>query len=878
MTVTPKPVFHPPSEEIGVVARLVSLCAQHKWTTLVLSMLVVAAAAFYAAHHFAISTDINRLISQDLPWRKREIALMKTFPDRENSLIAVLDAPSPELANPAARRLEAALRPQDQYFQDIHSLQSSDFFSREGLLFSSPEEVSARMSQLVDAQPFLGALARDPSLRGLAGALGLMAQSAQQPGARQKTDAQKAGEQEQMGKALGAVAAAIDDAAAEKPGDFSWSAVFSGHPPTVQDKRRVLQIKPKLDFSALQPGAGASKALRDTATQLGLTPENGYRVRLTGEVAMQDEEFGTLTEGAALNNGVMVAAVLFILWRALRWGRLVIAVVINVVAGLALTAATGLALVGVLNPISVAFAVLFVGIGVDFGIQFSVRYREERFQDDDLMRALHKAGGGASLPLALAAAATAAGFYSFIPTAYRGVSELGLIAGTGMILAFLASITLLPALLAILKPPPETAPVGYAFLAPVDRFQTTHRKAIIFAALGLAAIGAPLLAKVKFDINPLDLRSPKVESVSTFLELAKDPRTSPYSIEMMTANLGDANALVEKLRKLPEVEGAMTLTAFVPQDQQPKLASIEDARELLGSTLSVKPVPAPSDAEDVQALNAAAQGLAQAPPMAAMSKALAHLASAPPHAREMARQSLILPMQALLHDLNLALSAKAVTLKDVPEDLTRQWVAANGKARIEVTPRGDRNDFDNLRRFNAAVLKIAPEAAGASIAIPNSGDAVMQAFIQAGILALISVAILLWLALRRIGDVALTLAPLLLAGVYTLEICVLIDLPLNFANIIALPLLLGLGVAFKIYYVMAWRAGSAHLLQTSLTRAIFFSAMTTATAFGSLYMSNHPGTSSMGKLLALSLTTTLCAAVFFQPALMGPPRNAKDEG
>jgi len=136
-----------------------------------------------------------------------------------------------------------------------------------------------------------------------------------------------------------------------------------------------------------------------------------------------------------------------------------------------------------------------------------------------------------------------------------------------------------------------------------------------------------------------------------------------------------------------------------------------------------------------------------------------------------------------------------------------------------------------------------------------------------------SIAVLLWLALRRIGDVALTLAPLLLAGVYTMEICVLIDLKLNFANIIALPLLLGLGVAFKIYYVMAWRAGTAHLLQTSLTRAIFFSAMTTATAFGSLYLSNHPGTSSMGALLALSLATTLCAAVFFQPALMGPPRQ-----
>jgi hypothetical protein len=114
---------------------------------------------------------------------------------------------------------------------------------------------------------------------------------------------------------------------------------------------------------------------------------------------------------------------------------------------------------------------------------------------------------------------------------------------------------------------------------------------------------------------------------------------------------------------------------------------------------------------------------------------------------------------------------------------------------------------------------------------------------------------------------------LLLAGAVTLEITVLIGLPLNFANIIALPLLLGLGVAFKIYFVMAWRAGTTNLLQSSLTRAVFFSAMTTATAFGSLWLSKHPGTSSMGKLLALSLVCTLAAAILFQPALMGPPLN-----
>ena len=608
-------------------------------------------------------------------------------------------------------------------------------------------------------------------------------------------------------------------------------------------------------------------------------------MRLTGDVALQDEEFSTLTEGAALNNGLMGLAVLLILWRALRWRRLILAVVLNMLAGLVLTAAAGLFLVKALNPISIAFAILFVGIGVDFGIQFAVRYREERHCDDNLGPALNAAGEKASLPLALASAATAAGFYAFMPTDYRGVSELGLIAGTGMILAFLTSITLLPALLSLFNPPAETAPVGYAFLAPVDEFQTRHRRAIVLLAIGVALVGSPLLLKMRFDFNPLNLRSAKAESVATLLDLMQDPRTSPNIVEILKPSLAEADALAAKLRPVPEVDGVVSISDFVPEDQKSKLATIAEARSLVAPSLSpAKPFVSPDDAEDAMALAEAGAELRKAAgadaalaPLARMAAALSALAEAPEAARAQARKAIIAPMQALLADTALALQAGPVTLENLPDTLKNDWLAADGRARLEVSPRGDKNDNETLRHFTDSVRKIAPDASGAPVSIFESGDTVVRAFMQAGAMAFVSISLLLYLALRRIGDVLLTLAPLLLAGVYTLEICVLIDLKLNFANIIALPLLLGLGVAFKIYYVMAWREGTAELLQTSLTRAIFFSAMTTATAFGSLWSSNHPGTSSMGKLLALSLATTLCAAVFFQPALMGPPRK-REEG
>jgi hypothetical protein len=153
----------------------------------------------------------------------------------------------------------------------------------------------------------------------------------------------------------------------------------------------------------------------------------------------------------------------------------------------------------------------------------------------------------------------------------------------------------------------------------------------------------------------------------------------------------------------------------------------------------------------------------------------------------------------------------------------------------------------------------------------EAAQTVVHAFIVSGVFALSAITVLLLITLRRIGDVLLTLIPLLVAGVVTLELCVILGIPLNFANIIALPLLLGVGVAFKIYYIMAWRAGKTSLLQSSLTRAVIFSAMTTAAAFGSLWLSENPGTSSMGKMMALALLCTMAAAVFFQP----PAQNSR---
>jgi hopanoid biosynthesis associated RND transporter like protein HpnN len=859
----------------SIVVSIVKACTRFAATTILIAFILAIAAGVYTARKFEINTDINTLISPNLDWRQRDNQFDAAF-DRDRTILAVVEGPTPELTSSAAAALNQKLAGDTKHFESVQPLGSGEFFEKNGLLFLPVAEVASSTSQFESAAPLIEIMAGDPSLRGLTGALetGLAGIKRGQV----KLDGTE--------RPFNQIAQTVENVLKNGNATFSWRELVSEKPLADADRRAFIEFKPVLDFNALEPGKAATDAIRQAASDLNLAGEYGARVRLTGPVPIANEEFATVADGAVVNGIGTVLVVLLILWMALHSVKIISAVFINLFIGLSITTAVGLMMVGSLNLLSIAFAVLFVGLGVDFGIQFSVRYRSERFKSNDLQTALEKAAEYSAVPLSLAAMATAAGFLSFLPTDYKGVSELGKIAGVGMLVAFFSSITVLPALLSLLNPPGEKEPVGYAFLAPVDQFLEKHRVGIIAGTLLVAVAGLPLLYFLRFDFNPINLRNPNVESIATFLDLRKDPNTGANAINVMTHSEADAKKIEARLAQVPEVLRVMSLDSFVPDEQPEKLKLIAQGAKVLDPALNPESVDAPpSDAENVEALKGTAERLrktagdAKGPGAAAsrrLADALSRLADSSEAVRDKTQAIFVTPLQVVLNQLKNALQAKPVSLKTLPADLVRGWKTKDGLMRVEAQPRGDPNDNDTLRKFAGAVLAAEPMAIGGPVSILKSGDTVVKAFIHAGLWALVVISFLLWLALRRVTDVLLTLVPLLVAGAVTMEICVLIDLPLNFANIVALPLLLGVGVAFKIYYVTAWRAGKTNLLQSSLTRAIFFSALTTATAFGSLWLSSHPGTASMGKLLALSLVTTLAAVLLFQPALMGKPRDVGD--
>src|SRR5215469_291349 len=811
------------------VFRTVDFCTRHAWLVIVAAVALAAASTVYVTPRFAIKTDVTDLFPSNLPWTQRAFEYMRSFPQPD--VMVVVDAPTPELVDQAATRLVEGLTARRDVIRSVHQPQSGEFFERNGLLYLPTDEVARVTDGLLSAGPLLQKLAADPSLRGSLGALslGLMGVQYGQIGLDDLT------------RPMTMAADTVSEALAGNPTSFSWRVLTSGKPAAPQELRRFIELEPLLDFTALEPGRSATNAIAQTARDLQLAGDYQARVRLTGIVPINDDGFATLKQNAALNIAISVFSVLVTLWLALHSLRIIVAVVASLIVGLPITAALGLMLVGALNLISVAFFVLFVGLGVDFGLQFCVRYRAERHDYGDLRAGLRSAARKAGVPLALAAAATALGFASFVPTTYRGLAELGQIAGCGMIIAFLTSITLLPALTELRQTPGEPHPMGFAALVPVDRFIQRFRMPVIVTTLLAVVLAAPLLLFLPFDFNPLHLRNPKVESVATFLELRKDPQTGANAIEVVADSLAGADVAARRLASVPEVSQANTLSRLIPADQYKKLALIQDAAEALKTSINPTEVSAPpTDQQNVAALASTADGLSAAaaseegPGAEAarrLSELLRQLARAEPDLRSAVEKAVVEPLRVSLNQLRQQLDPEPVTADTIPTELKRDWVTADGKARVEVLPKGDPDDTKVLRSFVSAVLAIEPTATGPAVLLFEAGNTVVRAFVEAGIFALVAIAILLWIALRRIADVLLTL----------------------------LPLLVAVGVAFKIYYIMAWRSGKTALVQSTLTRAVIFSAMTQATAFGSLWLSSDPGTSSMGKLMALSLMCTMTA-------------------
>ena len=860
-----------------LLAGLVDSCRRNAALVVLGSVILAVFSGWYGAHHLAINTDTDRMFAESLPWRQRAMAFKAEFPQFQDLLVAVIDAREPEEAEATADALAAALDQNHEQFPSVRRPDASPFLRQEGLLFLDPDQLESLLDRTIDAQPFLGELAKDPNARGLFAALSLLGTGVEEG------QADLAPYQNALKGFHEAMAAAI----AGHPHPLSWTKLIGGDVAELGGKYKFVLAQPKLDLSSIEPGGAATRVIRDAAAKLEFVKSGDARVRITGNVALADEEFASVAAGTVTGLAGSILLISLWLFLAVRSWRLIVPILLTLALGLMLTLLFAAAAVGTLNLVSVGFGILFVGIAVDFAIQFCVRYRENRHEHPEPAAAMAETGRRVGGQILVAAAATSAGFLAFVPTDFRGVAELGLIAGTGMLIAFLCTVTFLPAAISLFRPRGEAAEIGFRWAAPLDNLVRRRRWPMLAVFACLAALGVALLPQLGFDADPLHTKNPNTEAMQTLYDLEDSPLTNPFTIDILAPNAPAAAVLADRLRGLSLVSEVLSIDSFVPKDQQAKLAQVQDAATILGPSLAPRepgpPVTLPEIRHAAQnALDKIVPALPKLPSdhvLAAIADDLRQLAASTDQILISADQALTRFLPTELGQLRSALDARPASLETLPPELARDWMLPDGRARVQVIPKTEARSTEGLAKFVDEVTAMAPDAGGSAVTIEATSHTIVSSFRSAAIAALIAITAILFVALRRPLDVSLVLAPLLLSALMTVVVVVLLPLLLNYANIIALPLLLGVGVSFNIYFVMNWRAGRTSVLGSATARAILFSALTTGTAFGSLALSGHPGTASMGEVLLISLGCTLVASLVFIPALLAtvprPDRQVK---
>lgn len=853
----------PPVVRRACVA-LVSIATRHAVATLLAAVLITLAAAWYTATHLGIDTDTSNMLDPRLPHRQAARALDAAFPRLPGEVVVTVEAAGTGRAAALADTLAATLAARADIVHRLHQPGGGPWFARQALLYLEPDALWDLADRLAAAEPMLGVLAADPSLRGLLGALG---------------GALDAGLDEAQADLLAALftrlADAVDAVLADTTSPMRWQdELFTLE--GAAGGRAVILIDPARVERSFRPADPAIDALKAVVTEFGAAhPE--ATIGVTGSAVMDGEELVTVAADAGVTTTLAFLCVGLVLAWGLRSVPLVAAVLFTLACGLVWTAAFATAWVGDLNIISVTFAVLFIGMGVDFGIQFALRYREEAGATQAVQEALLRAAAGAGSALVLATVGAAISFFAFVPTRYLGLAELGLISGASMGIALLANLTVLPACLALAKAPRHVPrPADSARWA---AFIVARHRAILLASALLVLGSLALVPRAEFDLNPLNLKDPDSPGVRAFHALAAD---GAYTIDILAPSLAEATTRAARLAELPQVARALTLASFVPGGQEEKLDIIEGMRLASGALDAGVGLPAPDATQQVAAvqdfaarLAGATDGLAGTPletPAARLAAALARLRATPDWQARLLPAldaALVGDLAPTLKRLRALLAASAAALTDLPADLRERYLAGDGRARIEVHPRANLNDNGAMREFVAAVQAVEPDATGAPVELVAGAGTVIAACTQAAGWALLLTLLMHIGVLGGLRDAVLVSLPLVLALLLTLATTVLAGLPFNFANIIALPLLIGLNNAYGAYLVMR-RGGDdvTRLLATSTPRAVLFSGLTTIASFGTLAVSQHPGMAGMGVLITLSLGYALLSALLALPAAM----------
>ncbi len=846
------------------------LIVRYAWFIVISALLISGLSLYYVKDNLGVNNNSAEMLSPDLPFQKNTKRFDEAFPQDSDAIIFVVEAATPEETAIASSQLLSALESNREFFESSYIPEDNAFFRQQALMYLSPTDLEKLASNLTDAQPFIGYLTQNYNLTGLFEIL------------TQALENQDSVISQSLPALLNSINQAIIDTAANTSYHVSWQTILN--PNNLANKtRRIVIAKPKRNFHSMMPAAAAVEKAREITSQLSTGMAN-LKIGITGDVILQHEELESIGDGAILSGIGSFILVLLILFRCFHSFKLLFATLITLLMGLSLTAGFAALAIGHLNVISISFAALYIGLGVDFAIHVSLHYRDGIAQKLSNCVAIKKAIHSVGFSLFLCALTTAIAFFAFVPTDYKGVSELGLISGVSMFIGLGLSLVFLPALLSLLHLKKahtfeNSKQASWLKTAPLRHKKTIR---IISILLGVACLFA--IPYITFDSNPVNMRNPDSPSVVAFKDLLKSTTDSPYALYALSNNAEESRTLVQKLKRLTTVNSTITLEDLVATDQEEKLFLIEDLAMILGPQLSqFDGNLTPSDTEKVlskfqNTLNtvlADNQSGIDAKILIALNTSIEQYkitlqqSADPALLNNVLDNSILSLLPHTISTLSQSLAAYEFDIDNLPDYISRQWLSPNGIYRIMILPEQDLNIPAHLKQFALDVQSIEPTAVGLPVGDLASGQAVVNAFLMAFSCSFVLITLLLLSILKSLYKTLLVLGPLVLASLLTCSVNVLLGIPFNFANIIALPLLLGMGVDSGIHIMHCLHEqleDNQHLLQTSTARGVMFSSITTMSSFISLALIPHFGIASMGITLAVGISFTLLCTLVVLPA------------
>jgi hopanoid biosynthesis associated RND transporter like protein HpnN len=847
---------------------------------LLMMVLLSILALQYTAGHLSINTDTTELVAPDAPFQQNRRNYEKAFSQDLHTLLLVVESDTPELTKSATKRLLRLMSADQAHFNSAYIPNDNEFFRQNGLLYLEPDELQSLSNNLSLAQPFIGRIAQEPNLTGFFSIF---------EDALTSTDKTQVVPID-LTSLLDKVARALHKTINGENALLSWESLISDK--KTHSNNGFIIVAPKFDFTQIRPAENAIETIRKAVAQIQDPNLPTVKVWVTGEVGLEDDELSGMSTGTFTASIFSIVLVLFILLVAYRSILLTVATLMTLALGMLFCGAFAAFSVKELNLISVAFAVSNIGLGVEYAIHFCLRYRDNLTHHIHKDLALRSTLTSTAPSLLLCAGTTSIGLYAFIPTDYKGVSELGLLAGTSLFICLLITLIALPALLKVLPAPAkfekDEVQNGLAKLSEKLAILPLHyAKPIAIATLVIAAISIVLTFNVKTDFNPINLRDPNTESVIAFQNLMKDKETTPMTLTVLAKDENSAKAMEQKLSSLASVDKTVSLFDFQPTAQDDKLALIEEMGLMLGAQTQNFPA-LKTDNDPVPGINRLIKAIDTILPQKTDTKEHAALTNFKHELQDIlieldARQqtsrsmfidkvqtTLLGTLPEVMNELSDSFNAKQVTLADLPADIKDKWLSKNGSYRIQIFPKKDLNDLPSLVEFITEVQSVAPETTDLPIMYWESMKEVVSAFQEAIVIALVTIALLLFAIRRNIVDTLLVMTPLILAGLFTMASAVLTNTPINFANIIALPLLMGLGVDNGIHMVEKLHhslSEEQNIYQSSTARAMFYGALTTASSFAGLAFSPHQGIASMGLIITIGIFWIMTCTFVVLPAL-----------